>query len=107
MTVALRTLPAGAPENARDDGYASAVARLDADLAAAAVACELDLLRSRAVRAYEDALAHAAGRPDDLRWRVLARIVAAFVSRIPAGASSQISAAAVARLTALVDENLD
>jgi hypothetical protein len=85
--------------------YAAAVARLDADLGAAAVTRELQLLRRRAIGAYRAALAHAAGRPDDSRWHALAHAVAAFVARIPAGERAR-HAAEVRRLARLVEENL-
>jgi hypothetical protein len=89
-----------------DEG-AAAVARLDADLAVAAATGELQDLRRRAVGAYRNALAHAAGRPDDPRWHDLARTVATFAAGVPAGfARSRHAAAAVARLNALVAENL-
>lgn len=88
-----------------DEEHAAAVARLDDDLAAVATG-ELHVLRRRAVTAYGNALANAAGEPGDARWRVLARIVAAFVARIPSGASSRQTAAAVARLKNLVAETL-
>jgi hypothetical protein len=89
-----------------DEEHAAAVARLDDDLAAAVASGELHVLRRRAVTAYENALANAAGEPGDARWRVLAGIVAAFVARIPTGATSPHTAAAVARLKTLVAENL-
>jgi hypothetical protein len=89
------------------DDTAAAVARLDADLAAAAANGELQALRRHAVGAYRSALAHAAGIPDDPRWRFLARTVATFAARVPAGfAQSSYTAAAVERLNALVAENL-
>jgi hypothetical protein len=89
------------------DDTAAAVARLDADLAATAATGELQALRRHAVGAYRSALAFAAGRPDDPRWRFLARAVATFASRVPAGsAQSGYTAAALARLNALVAENL-
>jgi hypothetical protein len=89
-----------------DSDHALAVARLDADLAAAAVTRELHDLRRRAIGAYEAALAHACGRPDDPQWRHLAQSVAAFLARIPAGMRSQRAASALARLNGLVRENL-
>jgi hypothetical protein len=94
------------PTPVYDEEHAAAVARLDDDLAAAVATGELHVLRRRAVTAYENALANAAGEPGDARWRVLARIVGAFVARIPTGAASQQTAVAVARLKSLVAENL-
>jgi hypothetical protein len=89
------------------DDAAAALARLDADLAVATATREQQDLRRRAVGAYRNALAYAAGRPDDPRWRFLARTVASFAARVPAGfARSHHTAAAVARLNALVAENL-
>jgi hypothetical protein len=89
------------------DDTAGAVARLDADLAAAAATRELQALRRHAVGAYRSALDYAAGKPNDPRWRFLARTVATFAARVPAGfAYSRDAAAAIARLNALVAENL-
>jgi hypothetical protein len=88
------------------DDAAGAVARLDADLAAAAATRELQVLRRHAVGAYRSALVFAAGKPDDPHWSFFVRTVAAFASRVPAGKRSYYTAAAVARLNALVAENL-
>ena len=85
---------------------AGAVARLDADLAAAAATRELQVLRRRAVGAYRSALMSAAGRPDDPHWDAFVGTVAAFAARVPANATSHYTARAVARLKALVAENL-
>lgn len=87
------------------DTAAGAVARFDADLAATAATSELQLLRRRAVDAYRSAIVYAAGKPDDAHWRVLVRTVAAFAARVPAGTRSHHTAAALARLNALVKEN--
>ncbi len=85
---------------------AGALARLDADLAAAAATRELQVLRRRAVGAYRNALVTAAGRPDDPHWSEFVGTVAAFAARVPVGATSHYAARAVARLKALVAENL-
>jgi len=82
-----------------------AVARLDADLSTAAMTRELYVLRRRAVDAYEAALAYA-GIPNAPEWRDLAQSVAAFLANVPAGTHSPSVAQAVARLSALVRENL-
>jgi acyl-coenzyme A thioesterase PaaI-like protein len=88
------------------DTAAGAVARFDADLAAAAATAELQALRRRAVEVYRSAIVYAAGKPDDPHWRLLVRTVAAFASRVPPGKRSHQTAAALARLNALVEENL-
>jgi hypothetical protein len=44
--------------------------------------------------------------PDHPQWRDLAQSVAAFIARIPTGMRSQGAATALARLHALVRENL-
>lgn len=89
-----------------DDEHALAVLRLDDDLAALAATGELHALRRRALAAYQSALAHAGGKPDDPRWRVLAHTVATFIARIPDAPRPQWIAAVAARLNALVSENL-
>jgi hypothetical protein len=66
--------------------YDAAAARFEADLVLAARAARVAIgtqrLRRRAVRIYRSALSEAAGRPHDLRWRILERVVDAFVERI-------------------------
>lgn len=84
---------------------AAALARLDADLAIAAGTRELQALRRNAVAAYRDALTYAAGQANDPHWFVLIGTVAEFIARVPAGRRTRESAAAVARLNALVEEN--
>jgi hypothetical protein len=86
------------------DDTAGALARLDADLAAAAVTRELEALRRRVIGAYRSALVYAAGKPDDPHWSDFVRMVATFASRVP-GTRSRRTAAALARLDALVAEN--
>jgi len=88
------------------DDTAGAVARLDADLAAAAATRELEALRRRVVGAYRSALVYAAGKPDDPHWNVFVRAVATFAALVPDGKRSHRTAAALARLDALVAENL-
>jgi hypothetical protein len=89
-----------------DDEHSLAVLRLDDDLAAAAATEELHALRRRALAAYQAALEYAGGKPDDPHWRILAHTVATFVARVPEGARSHRVAKAMARLHALVRENL-
>jgi hypothetical protein len=113
MTTLTFVLPPGAE---LDPDQRDALARLDDDLAAitraatlaVAVTAEvlehLHLLRRRALAAYRDALARAAGRPNDPSWNVLALTVAAFVARAPE-AQPGFAAGAAARLRALVEEN--
>jgi hypothetical protein len=62
-------------------------------------------MRRQAVGAYRKALVHAAGKPDDPRWSVFVRTIAAFAARVPAGRLPYYTAAALARLNALVAEN--
>jgi hypothetical protein len=66
--------------------YDAAAARFEADLVIAAGAARAAMgtqrLRRRAVRLYRNALSEAAGCPNDLRWRILERVVDAFVERI-------------------------
>jgi hypothetical protein len=66
--------------------YDAAAARFEADLVIAAGAARaatgIHRLRRHAVSIYRDALSEAAGRPHDLRWHILERVIDAFVERI-------------------------
>lgn len=98
------------------DGEAlAALGRLDDDLRAAEAAsptgpsAPLDMLRRlrlRALDAYRDALAYAAGAPDDSRWAVLTDTVAAFVARIRDVDVAHDPTGAIGRLRSLVADGL-
>jgi hypothetical protein len=95
--------------------HRASVERLDDDLLAVIRATSddgdpddvLPLLRRRIIAAYRDALAHAAGRPFDKPWHVLALTVAAFVARIPDRPSLRFADGAAHRLLALAEETAE
>jgi hypothetical protein len=95
--------------------HRASVERLDDDLLAVMRATNddgdpdelLPLLRRRVIAAYRDALAHAAGRPFDAPWHILALTVAAFVARIPDRPSLRCAESAARRLLALAEETAD
>jgi hypothetical protein len=85
--------------------YDAAAARFEADLVLAAGAARAangtHALRRRAVTIYRNALSEAAGRPHDRRWRLLERVVDAFVERIRDVPPSPAAAVARERLELL------